>query len=53
MCVYGGDDSFHDMISEVIGRGREFYKRVLADPTELDGMAVTENFHYNFPDDDD
>ena len=50
---YGGDDSFHDMISHAVGLGDEYVDAVVADPTILNVLPFQENFYYVFPVNDD
>lgn len=50
---YGGDDSFDDMLSHVVGCGKDAYDAVLKDPTILNEMKYVESFAYCIPYGDD
>lgn len=50
---YGGDDSFGDMISHVVGLGEDKFNEVMKDPSVLNGMAFVECFNYCLPYDGD
>lgn len=50
---YGGDDSFGDMLWQVVGLGKAKFNKVMKDPTVLNGMPFVECFGYVLPYDDD
>jgi hypothetical protein len=50
---YYGDDSFGDLLNEIVGRGKAFYEAVLADPSKAVGMDYRESFSYVIPSEDD
>jgi hypothetical protein len=43
---YGGDDSFGDMLWHAIGKGKDYYHKVLENPKLLDDLNYTECFAY-------
>lgn len=48
-----GGDSFDDMLCHVIGLGKDFFDRVIADPTQLNHIHTVESFAYCLPHEDD
>ena len=48
---YGGDDSYGDMLSHVVGMGKLAFDTIMADPTRLDEIKFVENFNYAIPHD--
>lgn len=51
--MYGGDDSFSDMVHHVVGLGSEFYIKAIINPTILNNMNYVESFSYAWPDNQD
>lgn len=47
---WGGDDSFWDFTAHIVGMGKDFFARVINDPTTIDeiGKNYVENFEYLF-----
>ena len=47
---WGGDDSYWDFTSHIVGMGKEMYDKVCADPTNMSlvGNNYKENFEYTF-----
>ena len=50
---YGGDDSFDDMISHVVGLGEHIFGMVVDNPKLLNDIDYTESFMYCLPYEDD
>lgn len=51
--MYGGDDSFGDMIHHVIGLGELNFNAIMKDPTLLNCLESVESFSYCMPYDED
>ena len=49
----GGDDSYSDLLSHIIGMGKQQYNAVLKDPSIANSIRYRESFAYVFPFDDD
>lgn len=50
---YGGDDSFHDLLSHAVSMGREYFYKAMNNPAILKDLDYQECFDYCFPYSDD